>query len=187
MIYETRKYIDILTKLKITPNQFLFCWLLYNKQWDELKDYLQGFGKFTIEEINDLVDKDIILKMSPTKKRDVVPADLHVTEIFAHEMIVTDDDAWDELWSTYPSKLVINGTQFASKGIKLEEEKELRLRYLKYIKKNKYEHVKIIALIQNWASKNKGFATMKIDKFIISEHWKDLEMERETYVAPTIF
>lgn len=189
MIYETKKYIEILNKLDITTNQFLFCWLLYNKQWEELKVYLKGSGKFTAEEIRDLDKKGVIHNMNRTDEN-IIPANIIVTELFNQEMIITPDDAWDELWKVYPNKLKINNDSsilYASKGIKLSEEIELKARYQKHINLNFQLHNQIITLTQKWAEKNGGYATMKIDKYIISEYWKDIETERDTNAGTAIF
>lgn len=185
MIYETKKYVETLVRLEITPNQFLFCWLLYNKEWELMKYYMEKFGTFGIKEIHDLADKDVIVLLNKGSDK-LIPSEIVVTERFAFEMIVDSEDAWEELIKTYPAKLVVNGVQFAARGMTLNDEKELKQRYTDYIKKNKYEHQNIISLVQKWKDKNGGFAVMKIDKFITSKYWLDLEVERDNYVGPAL-
>lgn len=186
MIYETRKYVDILIKLNITPRQFLLAWLIYNKQWPELKDYMEHFGPFAASEIRDLEDKDIILNTARDSKT-YLPAHLIVTERFAGEMVISPEDAWDELMEKYPGKVNVNGTHFASKGLTLSDERECRERYIKFLKGNKYVHTNILALVEKWKNDNGGFATMKIDKFVIGEFWKEIETERSGHVGPALY
>lgn len=186
MIYETRKYINILNKLQITPSQFLFCWLLYNKQWEELKAYFNGGNKFSVEEIDDLDDKGIIHNMARAGDK-IIPAHILITELFNQEMIISPDDAWEELMDKYPPKVMVNSVAFASKGITLSDEKELKERYTQYIKGNLPLHRQILALIEKWKEKNNGYAQFKIDKFITSKYWKDLETERDNNAGTALY
>lgn len=186
MIYETEKYIEVLTKLRITPSQFIFAWMIYNKQWELIKKYMNTFGSFDIDEIRDLMDKDVILNTNRNGK-EINARDLMVTEIFANEMLVDADDAWEELKEKYPGKVRVNDTLFASKGLTFSDEKACAERYKQILKGNKYLHNTILALLEGWKNKNGGYATMKIDKFITSEYWKELETERDTHVGPALF
>lgn len=188
MIYDTAKYIDILTKLKITPNQFLFAWLIYNKQWKELQQYMTVFGAFSRAEIDDLENKDVLLNMARHEKN-IMPAHLVVTEVFANEMIIAPDDAWEELLEKYPGKVKIKetGQLFASKGLTYSDEKGIKQIYTDLINRNKYLHLEVLAAIEIWKAANNGFATMKIDKFVTGRFWKEIEAERSNYVGPALF
>lgn len=186
MIYETEKYVNILIQLKITPNQFLLCWMLYNKQWKLIEKYMQEYGAFKWEEIKDLIDKSLILNLAKEGSK-VTTRDLVVTEIFADEMIIDAEDAWDEFMRMYPGKVRVNDAIFASKGLTISDEKAVKEKYQKIVNNNKYEHNNILALVEKWKNKNGGFATMKIDKFVIAEFWKEIETERDNYVGPSLF
>jgi hypothetical protein len=186
MIYETRKYIDILTKFKITPTQFLFAWMVYNKQWEELRDYMNTFGAFDPDSIQDLIDKDLILNINPSSKK-FGARDLQVTEVFAGEMVVTGDDAWEEFYERYPGMMVVNGTRIATKGLTRQDEEYTKAKYIEYVNTNKYVHQNILAMVSKYKEDNGGLATMKIDKFVSGQFWNEIEKGRDNYVGPALF
>lgn len=147
---------------------------------------MDNFGSFNISEIRDLIDKSLILNLAKDSST-FTTRDLVVTEIFANEMIVDPDEAWKEFFSKYPGKLIVNNVSFAAKGLTLTEETRLEEKYKEIVGNNKYEHNNIISLLEKWKNSNGGFATMKIDKFIIGEYWKEIETERDSHVGPALF
>lgn len=187
MIYETEKYIDVLIKHDITPNQFLFAWMVYNKQWREIKRYMSYLGTpiITEEDLQHLMDKDVIINFAPKNNTQVHASDLHVTELFAGEMAISEDEAWDEFFTKYPGKLIVNGNVFSAKGLTRSDEQGCREKYQKTIKKNRYKHVEIMSALDDYIKQNNGHATMKIDKFVIGEFWNEVEKGRGNNYAGT--
>lgn len=187
MIYNTGKYIDILIKLDITANQFLFCWLVYNKQWKDIKRLMNHIGQplITPDELQLLMNRDVIINIAPKSREQVTASELIVTELFANEMIVEPEDAWEEFFDKYPGKMKVQGSVFAAKGLTIGDEKACREKYQGYINKNKYKHQEILLTLEEYSKQNDGYATMKIDKFIIGEFWNEIEKGRGNNYATT--
>ncbi len=184
MIYDTEKYVNVLIRLKITPNQFFICWVLYNKQYALLKAYMDMSGVFNRHEIDDLVDKDIITRI----KKDSYDVDnLFVGLRFADEMIIEPEDAWEEFFNAYPAYLKINDTKIAARGLTLSDERAAKEKYFDLLKKNKYLHKKVLLLLEGWKRSNNGYATMKIDKFLTSKYWVELENAEVSNVKPRLY
>ncbi len=186
MIYEIDKYTDYLIKLDINANQFYLCWLLYTKDYDNLKKYVDRFGNFNEGDIKDLIDKGLLLNTNPNANSFNTKS-LYVALPFAEEIIVEPDDAWDELMEAYPREVIVNNTKYPSTGLKWEEEKELKQSYTKEINKNKFLHRSIIKLVKEWGERNGGYAQFKIDKFITSKYWRELKKQGENHAKPRLY
>lgn len=184
MIYETEKYVDILVKLGITPNQFFICWVLYNRQYELLAKYIEMNGVFKKEDIDGLVNKDLILL---TKAGSYDIGEMVVTQEFAEEMIIEPEEAWEQFFNTYPNMLVVNNIKYAAKGLSISDELACVTKYTELLKKNKYLHIRIVNAVEKWKKDNNGYATMKIDKFLTSKHWEELEKSENTNAKPRLY
>jgi len=186
MIYEIDKYTEFLCNYKITANQFYICWLLYTKDYTNLKKYVATFGKFEEDEIKDLIERDFLVNTNPKATAYNVQC-LFVTVDFADKIIIEPDDAFDELMEHYPKFVVVNGNKYPATGLNWQDEKGLREAYGKEIKKNKFLHNTVIELLKEWKEQNGGYALFKIDKFITSKYWKELKQAKENHVRPRIY
>lgn len=186
MIYEIDKYTDYLCDMGISANQFYFCWLLYTKDYKNLKKYINRFGNFEENEIKDLIDRGIVLNTNP-KATAFNTESLHVGLDFAEQIIIEPEEAFDELMESYPKFVVVNNNKFPATGLNWQDERGLREAYSKEIKKNKFLHRSIIELLKEWKEANGGYALFKIDKFITSKYWRELKQAKENHVKPRIY
>src|SRR5437899_5885237 len=187
MIYDINKYTEFLCRTKITPNQFYICYLLYNKEYSLLQQYINEVGLFKKQDLHNLIDKGFILNMNP--KADVFNIiDLCVTLEFTEFMLVEPEEAVEEFFKEYPDQLVVNGIKVPAKGLTFSDEAELKKRYIQIIKKNKFLHLDIINIVKDYKKNNNGYATMKIDKFVTSQYWLVLQKKGDKVaVKPRIY
>lgn len=185
MIYEIDKYTDFLCNAKINPTQFFICWLLHNKDYKNLKKYLELVGVFNKEDFKDLIDKGYLLNSNPNATSyDII--NLFVTPEFAEYIIIEEDEAFEQLMEAYPDYVLVNGRRFPAKGLKLDEEKGVRELYGKIIKKNKFLHFDIITITKEWKVATNNEATIKIDKYVVSRYWEQIRNSNESTNKPRI-
>jgi hypothetical protein len=177
MIYETDKYTEFLCKHKVSPNQFYILWLIYTKDYKNQKLWVNE-GGFKTEEIDDLIKKGLIIHFNPTA-RQYDTRDMMVSEVFAEEVLVEPEDAWRELFDAYPANLIVNGNKVPAKTLTYTDSLGVEKTYIGYIKKNKFLHARVISAINVWKAANNGFATIKIDKFVMGRYWEEIERTDE--------
>jgi hypothetical protein len=131
MIYDTKRFQEIMTKLNLTPNQIYFCVLLleqdFNRKRKLFLDYAEAHEGFRINEIEDLENKGYIVNFSDsnvpkttaaiqTKKgelvfervKDVIILEMvMVTPKFKDAIYVDGEAAADELLKAYPTWIKI--------------------------------------------------------------------------------
>lgn len=180
MIYDVERFTDYLVQLKLTPTQFYICWLIEQRDTDNLEKYLKGVGKFDSEDFIYLIDKGYLIDVNP-KGKEFTTGNLIVTLEFK-EMLVDEEEAFDELLNIYPKFVTVNGVRFPTTGFTLHEHLLAKQAYQKVIKNNKYLHVKILSLIDTWKKSIGENAPFKVDKFITSKYWEQLEGKVDEYV-----
>lgn len=186
MIYEIDKYTDVLCKFNITPNQFYIAWLLYTKDYNNIKKYIKENGHFKKEDFDELLKRDLIMDIDP-KDKSLSNTKYHVTEIFAEAVLIEPEDAWDEFVSAYPAHLIVQNTKIPAKGLTMTDEQACITAYTNIIKRNKFLHRRIINAITTWKENNGGYATIKIDKFITSKYWEEIEKNQDNEQRPRIY
>lgn len=175
MTLDLKEWIEILCKLKISPNQYAICMLVYDKDVaSTLKYYHENAGKqFTYAEIDELVDKEYLLRLSKDPKNYQLDY-FTITEKFKSDFLIDEDDAGDEFWNTYPSWIWMNNRKVSAKSC---DKDELIENYNRKIKGKKKLHLKILETIKEYSLRNDGFAIMGIEKFVGSEQWTILKEE----------
>lgn len=187
MIADPEQYINFLLKYKITPNQFLLCYLLY---WDRKEQemaqeeglkrafvwvykYHEGvksiYGKkgWTTEEINDLIEKGIVRRYS--KASDIYPDQLEVTDKFVIAMNTRDNFA--ELWETYPAfHENFDDPRGPKVRLKTANYDQLERIYMRAIR-TASEHIEVMKVLR-WCIDNNAL-NIGIEKWITSRQWKE--------------
>lgn len=131
MIYDTRRFQDIMKKLELTPNQIYFCVLLlekdYNRKAKLFNDFTETHGGFRLEEIEKLEEKGFIANFSDSevpkttavyqskkgqlvyeRVKDVIILEMViVTPKFIDAIYVDAEAAADELLKAYPTWIKI--------------------------------------------------------------------------------
>ena len=143
MLINFEKYIDFLARRKLTPNQFAFLWMVFHKDWKNIKRYQKEVGKFSKIDINDSIDKGYILYTRREDDRDKLHIDeMVVTHLFSDEILITDPfEALSEVLNVYPKYFMIDRKKQSTTSCDLDQ---LSMRYFKMIKGDKIEHEKIV-------------------------------------------
>lgn len=181
MFVDLDKYINICTKLKISANQFLLCYLLFvdernkkgkfrkkGKGMANLYKYSSRAIPWTNEEIDDLEEKGLIDRSNhpPVDKR--YPDYYELSDEFK-EMLFIEPSRFRELWKLYPTTIP-NFKNPKGPKIKLKVTDPDKLQELYYKKvKTKIKHKEILELVQ-WAIDNNEINT-SIENFVKSELW----------------
>lgn len=98
---EVKLDLNILTRNKITPNQAVFLYLLYRKEWDKLKNMYSFLEAVDIK--NSLIGTKYILDKSKDKKiLETTISNNHVCKLFG---IRSDKINFIEFYNIYPIKV----------------------------------------------------------------------------------
>lgn len=179
MIYDVDKFTDFIIKMQLTPTQFFICWLLERNDVGNLKRYIDAFGKLEEKDLEYLiVDKGYIVNTAP-QSRYLDVNSLFVSIDFKESILIDEDEAFEQLRDAYPKYVQVNGTKFPSTGLTLSDHTVLNEMYAKEIKNNKFRHEQILNLVEKWKETVGENAPFKIDKFITSKYWKELEIKKD--------
>ena len=176
MFIDFNRYIQCLVDKKLTPNQYIICHLIYHRDLNNMKKYVDSVGKFNKKDIEYLIDKGYLLSTNPNNVGDFIS--LVATKLFSDTIIIDEEEAFEEVLDIYPDFFYINRSKVASKACSniLEVEKY----YYKLIKGDRFKHESII-------EKSKKVIRMmeegklnwhKIDKFILGQMWKLADKEK---------
>lgn len=174
MIYEIDKYTDFLINAGITPDQFYICWLIYTKDEVNQEKYVTKGKGFESTDFELLIEKGWLVNTNP-KAKAYNMINLFVSPEFAEMVLIEPDQAWDELFDAYPAHLLIEGKKVPAKTLNSQDYRAVEETYKKYINKNKFLHARVIAAVNKWKSDNNGYATIKIDKFVMGKYWDEIE------------
>lgn len=173
MFKTIREFVDLLCKLGISPNQFLICMLIHEKDVAGTIKYFEENkrNRFAVLDIDWLLNNGFLLRIDKRKETNYELDEFIVTAKFTEEFLVDEYDAGEELWNTYPSWMNFDGSRKSAKSV---DKDELIEKYLKKINFSKKKHSAIIEVIKKYAEDNNGYATMGIQKFVSSEQWVEL-------------
>ncbi len=137
------KYVTNLTKLKkygITPNQYLFLYLISGKHFSELKSYIDSCGLFLSSDIDKLIK--IGLLINNNKDKEFLSSKYEVT-MDCLDLLEIDsvDNFTDSLWKKFPSSTP------SGRKLKQVSKKTVDTMYVKCHNNSKEEHEKILKLL----------------------------------------
>lgn len=172
------RYFKYLIKLKLTQQQFLLLYLLYEERYDLIKKYKEHYptddgsmiGKYFTD---DLVKRKFIKVRNERNEMGKVIQVAELTPKFPS--IFADSDYYaDEVWERYP-RFFTN-----SKGVriplKLLDKDAFKRMYINKIKASIEEHNKVMKDIAY--GKDRNLINCKIDLFFKSEHYLSIREER---------
>src|SRR5687768_18223813 len=116
MISDVSKYVDFLTKNKLSEHQFLILWLIHTKDKKNIAKYRETFGNFNLDAIDDLINRGWIEDFGLVKDnvRTFNIYDFLVKDKFAKIIVVDEDDAYDELCKNYVRFIDVKGVKYAA-------------------------------------------------------------------------
>lgn len=182
MIESVQDYLKLLSKYKITPNQYLFLVLVGTNDYASLYQYSTQVKKFSKSEIEDLQKRNFIVYEGNIEE--TIRVDMFTLSPKYEKIFRFSQDLGEEFWEKYPTFFFIDGRKIPAKSCNKEA---LLDKYNSYVKGNPEKHEKIIKAL-DYAIKS-DLVNMGIEKWFTSEFWKDLEKEmqksngitRETY------
>ena len=175
---ETEKFIDFLVEHKMTPTQFMFCYLKANYDMSSFKRYIKTVGVFRSEEVKDLIDRGYIEDFNEIgangRRTDYIDSYL-VTPKFTKEIFIETEQAGEELWNSFPPFIMINGNRVSARSC---DKDVLMKSYCKKIKNNKKIHEEVLSLLKESVTRNE--VKMGIEKWVLSEQWSVLKQLYQT-------
>ena len=168
MISNLRDYTDFLCRHNMSGDQFLFCCLIYEKRYNLIYKIFNERGGFDRDELNDLEDRGYVINLN--KENDTYCDMYSVTDKFRDEMYGEESTMWQELTSTYPQFIFIDGKRIPAQSTDLDQ---LRVVYFSKIANSIKKHREIIQLLI-YASDH-DLVNMGIEKWIRGEQWKAIE------------
>lgn len=174
---EIKQFTKKLVELKMTPNQFYFCFLLHNDSFAELYEYVETVGKFDLKDIQDLVKRGYIRNTNENKQ---FVADAFVTtEKFSKKFLAEKFEFAAEFFEAYPSFGDIQGKPISLKSVSPDVLYEL---YNNITGKQKATHDKIMSALKKGI--RVGLVNMKIDKWLFTRQWELIEKDFKYVTKP---
>lgn len=186
MFVDVDEYVEVMSDLGISANQFLLCYLLHADQRVDGKlvpkganmsnfyKYTSKACKWTQSEVDDLIAKGYVIDRGrPSDKTH--PDYLIVTDEFVNKVFITRNK-FKEFWDAYPF-IVPNFNNPRGPAIKLKtgDMEELADLYTRKVKTQAL-HNKILELLE-WGIEN-NHVNMSMERFIKSQLWETLEYLR---------
>lgn len=173
MFKTIREFVDLLCKLGISPNQFLICMLIHEKDVaGTIKYYEENKrNRFAVLDIDWLLNNGFLLRINKKNETEYELDEFIITAKFSEEFLVDESDG-EEFWNAYPSWLFFDNSR---KPAKVADKDDLIEEYLRKINHSKKKHLAIMKVLEKYVQDNKGFAAMNIKNFVGSQHWEQLE------------
>jgi hypothetical protein len=168
MIGDLKEFVNFLVKHQMTAEQFLFCCLIYEKQFSLLYKIHQEREGFDIEAIRNLEDRGYVKDLN---KSNETYADMYiVTEKFTEAIYCDTDAMFEELINTYPMFFYLDQKKLPAQSCDLDK---LKLVYFNFIKRNPKKHKKIIEALNTIKAENGIY--MGIEKWVTGRQWRGVE------------
>lgn len=174
MIIDLERWIEFLHKVKLTPAQYAFLAIMYEKNYKliyMIKDISNNV--LSKDELQDLLDRDYLYNWNDTGayKLDQFELTEKCTKMFDAKCTWACAEQFIE---AYPKWLYINGKQVPARSCDLDTlEKEY---YRKVVKRGL--HPTVMEQLQ-WAVKNHKIS-MGIEKWFSSRQWESIAEMRDT-------
>lgn len=166
---QARELVDFLALKKLTPNQLLFCYLIYTQQMDLFFKYVHEVKAFSLEDVRDLEDRGYVINQD--YHSGTVYNDMYVvTEKLLDGLDLIDTTQAEEFWLTYPNFLLIQNSRISAKST---DKGEFLLTYSRTHIKSRKLHDRVMKAL-NYAKDN-NLVTMGIVKWVASAQWEVVE------------
>jgi hypothetical protein len=171
---ETERYVNFITKHKITQSQFLFLYLLRKKRWDLMKKYKESFPSEDGTVIGKILRDDLLTRKFIIKLDDNETAASYQIGKEFKAIFVDAYEAAEELKEAYPAFAINNGRRF---NLVLVDTYEIAPIYAERIGHELHEHTEVLEDLKYGIDQN--LITCGLDKFIRTEFWKTLRKARK--------
>jgi hypothetical protein len=204
VILQVHEYVSFLKEWEITPNQFLLVYILhlseletasgrpiYGAEVDGKRNIMSSFfdyvefnrnlgkeiqelihGVWTSDDVQYLVMRNVLDSSIDIHKPNF--ADLIVTDKFRESLFALESE-FQEFWDLYPPFVFMHKEGRNTRlPLKIVDKDSLEVDYMRKIV-TKNQHWRLIKVLK-WGM-DKKLVNMRIDRFIKSEYWIDLEKE----------
>lgn len=172
-------YLSILAKLKITPSQFLFCYLTHQRMFAEIHTYTKTSAGFSSEEIDDLVNRELVIDFNTDSRRF---ADAYIVDDKFIELVFNVDkiSAGMLFWNSYPAVLSIEGKSFSGRN---EDQDSFLVRYYDLIGHSPVKHSEVMRALDY--AKKRNLINQGLKSWFASRQWETILQLMTTHAAPT--
>ena len=163
----TEKLVGFLSSRKMSANQYLLCHLLYMEEHDLLATLVKDDKlKFTKKEVDDLIENGYLVKLHGDNSQ----FSFMVTDKFSRAIFVDNEEAGEQLWSTYPKVLDIEGVMQSTRTCDKDDILEV---YYKRIRGSKKKHEFVMQMLNRYVDlvKTRKMNAMGIEKWVKGENW----------------
>lgn len=174
MIVDYKRLLPLLISEKMTPAQFMLCYLHWNKEYElmfQYEDPTKESGAWvTIPELEDLIERDYVRWTDPSlSKRKYLPSEFEITDKFRNLIYNKQPEICaEEFWNTYPAMAKINGKRMPLRNLGKEQSKDGFIKtYAHKYGKHKHLHERIMEGLRY--AKKHGEVNMNILNFLNSE------------------
>jgi len=175
MIESTREYVNFLIEHKITPNQYLLCYLVASNDLPNAYTYVEKGLPFKVSEVQDLIQRGFLIS-SPSDKETGVDSFTMSDENKAIFVIINTDPGV-QFWEAYPPFMWLNGRKVPLKATSRED---FESRYNKKVNKNLVRHRRIMRALTYAKSHNQ--VNMGIEKWFGAEMWVEIDRELNRFM-----
>lgn len=170
MFQNVNRYVDFITKNKITQAQFLFLYLIRRKNYEAITKYKDAFPTEDGSMIGNTAKQQLIDEGFLVKVGEGISAnDYAITDKFNHLFLKNHFEAADEFWKIYPSYVRINGNNIPLTNMDKYAFSNL---YAERIDYSVQEHLEVLKDIEFGNKHNLIKST--IENFVRSESWNKI-------------
>lgn len=177
MFQSVDRYVDFITKNKLTQGQFLMLYLINRKNYDCIEKYKEAFPTSDGTMIGEMMKKDLIdrgfIKVIDVDAENTKADNYSITEKFTDLFIKDRYEAMLQLWDIYPGFVNINGNNIPLTNI---DKYQLALLYIERIDYSVDEHKEILKDVKFGIEHN--LIRVTIENFVRSEAWGKLRPMR---------
>lgn len=170
MFSDFSRYVDVLIKHKITPNQFFLLYAVATDNRGAVSEYVRAGVQFNKREIEDLENRGYIDYLIKRKPEDVIHLDkIMVTSKFSNELLADSEEWATKVWEAYPDYMYIKGIPYLARNIPIEDLIEILAKKTNNLLK---ENKAILEAIEY--GKQNMMLNMTMKKFFETGAWKVL-------------
>jgi hypothetical protein len=177
MFISEEKFVDVLSKSGLSPNQYLFAYLIHKGNFPLMYRYVREVGRFKLEDIQTVLEKGYIIDVNKDRgdRTETFPDHYIPTSSFKELMINETEDDVEELWEIYPPFILINGNKAPGKSTDISV---LAKPYSVAIKGSPDKHQEVKEILE-WAIEKKVIS-MGFEKFILGRGWEFFKAMKES-------
>ena len=165
MYYDAIELVNFCAKMKITTEQFFFCYVSMTKNYPLLYKYCDQVRSFPKALLIDLETKGYVSNLN--KKSEEFPDNYLVLDKFANEMNMFLGIDSDQLWDLFPAEVSNGDRSFNGKTISREELEKI---YVRKLQRSKSSHEEVLSALREQI--DNGTVGMGLEKWFTTEQWK---------------